>query len=123
MNARTALPAVSALALSLLLSACGNKGPLVLPEPPEPVETPAEPGAVPVEVEPQTTMPKPETEGALRDPTSATPLLVDPVTGPTSPTDAPAEASTDAPVFDPIPIDPATVPDDDAEQPPDDGNG
>jgi predicted small lipoprotein YifL len=44
MNAKTTL---SALAAALLLAACGNKGPLVMPQKPVPVEqeTPAPPPA------------------------------------------------------------------------------
>jgi len=45
MNAKTAL-SVAATALVLLLAACGNKGPLVMPQKPVPVEVPsAEPAA------------------------------------------------------------------------------
>ena len=45
MNLKTIL---SALAVVLVLAACGNKGPLVMPEPQppaQPVTTPAEPAA------------------------------------------------------------------------------
>ncbi|PJK09730.1 hypothetical protein CO614_09245 [Lysobacteraceae bacterium NML120232] len=35
------------LALILVLAACGNKGPLTLPQKPVPVETPAEPAPAP----------------------------------------------------------------------------
>lgn len=96
MNPRSALLPAAAVALSLLLSACGNKGPLVLPEP-APVETtPTAPGDVPVTIEPPVTLPQPETEGALRDPTAAEPLLVDPVTGPPPPGAEPYDAEADA---------------------------
>ena len=123
MNARSALPAAAAL-LSLLLAACGNKGPLILPEPVPAETTPTEPGDVPVVLDRPVTTPQPETEGALRDPTSANPLLVDPVTGP------PPPAAEDPYADDSTP--PADEGDDEASDdeaaddggtPPPDGNG
>jgi len=93
MNPKLA-PALTTLAL--LLAGCGNKGPLVLAEPPAPAEELATPaGEVPVEQAPDTT-------------------AVDPAQVPTSelePVDAPTTE---------LPIDPATVPDSevDAETPP-----
>ena len=55
MNARHATSPIStaliASALTLVLSACGNKGPLVLPTQPAPQEAPrAKPGEVPVTI-------------------------------------------------------------------------
>ena len=54
MNARHSPPILTALALAALtlaLSACGNKGPLVLPTQPAPPEAPvAKPGEVPVTI-------------------------------------------------------------------------
>lgn len=52
MNRRTAF-AIAAIALSLVLSACGNKGPLVLPD--KPAETSGEAASTP---------PAPAEEGA-----------------------------------------------------------
>lgn len=50
MNARHATPLVLT-ALTLALTACGNKGPLVLPTQPAPQEAPpAKPGEVPVTI-------------------------------------------------------------------------
>lgn len=50
MNARIATPLVLT-ALTLALTACGNKGPLVLPTEPAPQEAPvAKPGEVPVTI-------------------------------------------------------------------------
>lgn len=50
MNARLA-PLLIPVALTLLLAACGNKGPLVLPAEPPPPEPPkARPGEVPVTI-------------------------------------------------------------------------
>ncbi|KWS06283.1 lipoprotein [Lysobacter capsici] len=50
MNARHATPLVLT-ALTLALTACGNKGPLVLPTQPAPQEAPpAKPGEVPVSI-------------------------------------------------------------------------
>lgn len=97
MNPRPSSPPVLfAVATALMLAGCGNKGPLV--QAPAPVDDPQMPASVvPVKVEPQLTLPAAEPEGALRDPTAADPLLVDPVTGPPAP---PAE----------LPIDPTTVP-------------
>ncbi|MEG3191740.1 LPS translocon maturation chaperone LptM [Lysobacter sp. D1-1-M9] len=104
MNAR---PALLMIALSLGLAACGNKGPLV--QAPVPVEDPATPaGAVPVEVEPQTTYPQAPPANVLRDPTAVDPLI-DPLAEP-----APEPA---------LPIDPATVPDPGPPPTDDDGNG
>lgn len=68
---------VSRLALSsaalLALSACGNKGPLVLPERPTPVQQPApapktQTGAPPVQVKPQapTSAPNPQDDAASK---------------------------------------------------------
>ena len=79
--------AIALIALALPLAGCGNKGPLVLAAPPEPVEAAATPaGEVPVEIAPET-----EAEPALE------------------PTPDPAE-------FDPAEPDPAEPPpDDDAD--------
>lgn len=50
MNARHATPLILT-ALTLVLAACGNKGPLVLPTAPPPQEEPrAKPGEVPVTI-------------------------------------------------------------------------
>ena len=98
MNARhSLLLAALAVSLPLCLAACGNKGPLVMPEDAEPViETTTSPGLVPVETRPDQALPEDEPASALPDPTAVDPLL-----------DQQAD-----PVDDPrIPIDPATVPD------------
>lgn len=68
---------VSRLALSsavlLALAACGNKGPLVLPERPTPVQPPASStppdndGAPPVQVKPQDTTTAPTSEDNAAD--------------------------------------------------------
>ncbi|UWX03930.1 lipoprotein [Pseudoxanthomonas sp. NC8] len=50
MNAK---PLIAATAIALLLAACGNKGPLVMPQKPVPVEEPA-PTDTPVEPAPAT---------------------------------------------------------------------
>ncbi|KQZ57094.1 MULTISPECIES: lipoprotein [unclassified Lysobacter] len=69
MNARTVL---TLIALSLAVSACGNKGPLVLPTKPVPVTAPNQPaGEVPVQMAPEATPPslpqKPATPPAADD--------------------------------------------------------
>lgn len=81
MNARHATPLVLT-ALTLALTACGNKGPLVLPTEPAPQEAPpAKPGEVPVTISkandppvataptPKSTLPTPPLEGMLPPPT------------------------------------------------------
>ena len=48
--------AIALIALTLPLAGCGNKGPLVLAQPPEPVVAPATAtGEVPVEIAPDAT--------------------------------------------------------------------
>lgn len=123
MNARHAL---LLLALPLALAGCGNKGPLVMPEPPV-AEDPAVPaGSVPVDVQVPATMPVDEPAGALPDPTSVDPLLGDPaLTDPMPATEDPAPDEAGLPAtdpgsepgdpaaesaLDPLPIDPDTVP-------------
>ncbi len=135
MNARFALLSASlSIALPLVLAGCGNKGPLFLPEP-APVESPATPaGTVPVEIEPQQTLPADEPTGVLPDPTATDPLLGDPaMTDPAPATVEPAttddadgdptsdpvsdqpasdQPASDKPASDkPVPIDPDSVPD------------
>lgn len=97
MNARhSLLLAALAVSLPLCLAACGNKGPLVMPEDAEPAtETTTSPGLVPVENRPDQTLPEDEPASALPDPTAVDPLL-----------DQPADPGDPR-----IPIDPATVPD------------
>ncbi len=108
MNARFALLSASlSIALPLVLAGCGNKGPLFLPEP-APVESPVTPGGtVPVEIEPQRTLPADAPTGALPDPTATDPLLGDPATAGPASDPAPEEPPSDKP----LPIDPDTVPD------------
>ena len=48
--------AIALIVLTLPLAGCGNKGPLVLAQPPVPVQAPVtEPGEVPVEIAPDPT--------------------------------------------------------------------
>lgn len=99
------LSALLLIALPLALAGCGNKGPLVLPEPEPPtIEVEPESG-VPVEIEVPDTLPEPVPSGALADPLAPDPLL-----------------PTGASGFDPFnpPIDMSTVPGGSAA---DDGNG
>ncbi|KGM56427.1 hypothetical protein N799_04850 [Lysobacter arseniciresistens ZS79] len=111
------------IALPLALAGCGNKGPLVMPEPAV-EEAPAadtDADAVPVEVDVPETLPADEPEGALPDPTAADPLLDD--TGGTDPMPAPVDPAPDTagePATDADPTDPATTGDDGADP---DGNG
>ncbi|MBO9718259.1 MAG: lipoprotein [Pseudoxanthomonas sp.] len=68
MNAK---PLIAATAIALLLAACGNKGPLVMPQKPVPVEEPAPaPAAQPADT---TSPPPPATD-------PATPATVEPAT-------------------------------------------
>lgn len=80
MNARTVL---TLIALSLAVSACGNKGPLVLPTKPVPVTAPNQPaGEVPVQMAPEATPPslpqKPTAPPAADDGTSTETPPADP---------------------------------------------
>ncbi len=77
---RNAILIPLAAASLLLLAACGNKGPLVLPQKPVPVEETVEPAAEPAEAIPA------QTQGA------ATPAsTVDPAAPTTQPAPAPAK--------------------------------
>ncbi|KRA17448.1 MULTISPECIES: lipoprotein [unclassified Lysobacter] len=88
MNARIVL---SLIALSLAVSACGNKGPLVLPTKPVPVTAPAQPaGEVPVQMAPEATPPSQPQKAA--EPPAAEPA-----------TDTPTDGSTDDGKDDPTP--------------------
>jgi predicted small lipoprotein YifL len=89
MNARTVL---TLIALSLAVSACGNKGPLVLPTKPVPVTAPNQPaGEVPVQMAPEATpssLPqKPATPPAAEDAGTDTPPADTPPADPTPPAD------------------------------------
>ena len=77
MNVRRPLLLAALVAtLPLFLVACGNKGPLVMPEDAEPVIEPtSHTGLVPVEIHPDQTLPEEAPEGALADPTAVDPLL------------------------------------------------
>ena len=77
MNAKTML---SALAVALLLAACGNKGPLVMPQKPVPVEQET-PAPVPDEAPPAAA----PASGPASGPPAAEP--VDPAAVPTDDTD------------------------------------
>ena len=66
MNAKTAFTGLApALAIALLLAACGNKGPLVMPQKPVPVEQEM-PAPPPAEQAPADE-PAPATDPALQD--------------------------------------------------------
>lgn len=69
------------IALPLALAGCGNKGPLVLPEPEPPtIEVEPESG-VPVEVDAPATLPAATPAAALPDPLATDPLLPTGTTG------------------------------------------
>ncbi|RDZ27376.1 LPS translocon maturation chaperone LptM [Lysobacter silvisoli] len=94
MNAR---PLLFLTALVLGLSACGNKGPLVLPTKPVPVTAPAQPaGEVPVQMAPEATPPslpeKPATPPAEPAPATDAPATDVPATD-TPPSDDPTPAA------------------------------
>ena len=121
MNVRRPLLLAALVAtLPLSLVACGNKGPLVMPEDAESVIEPtSHTGLVPVEIHPDQTLPEEAPEGALADPTAVDPLL-EPADEPAG---EPAPGQASDPASDPrIPIDPATVPDSTPAETADDGD-
>ncbi|PZS81884.1 sugar transporter [Stenotrophomonas maltophilia] len=82
---RNAILIPLAAASLLLLAACGNKGPLVLPQKPVPVEETVEPAAEPA-TEPATEATPAEAQGAVAPATT-----VDPAATTTQPAPAPAK--------------------------------
>lgn len=104
MNARIVSSALSLIALSLALTGCGNKGPLVLPARPVTPPPPATPaGEVPVEISPSSLPPyaEPRTSATLPTPPAlpssekatepaTDPSAATPATEPTPPDSAPA---------------------------------
>lgn len=73
-------PAILLIALALPLAGCGNKGPLVLAQPPEPVQVQdTAPGEVPVEIAPD---PDLNAEGTIPYPAAPEPPVDDPVDDP-----------------------------------------
>lgn len=68
------------IALALPLAGCGNKGPLVLAQPPEPVQAQdTEPGEVPVEIAPD---PGLNAENTIPSPTAPEPPVDDRIDAP-----------------------------------------